>query len=115
MAVCLPILLLLLVATLDVCGMFSVQQSLKVSAYEGARIGIVPKAEAKNVMFQCESLLDAQGVKSYTISLNPSDPTTLKLGDYFTVSIEADFDANAYGSALHAGRVLTKSVTLKVE
>ena len=115
MAVCIPILLLMLVATLDVCGMFHIQQSLKISAYEGARVGVVPGAEAENVSFQCESILDAQGVKSYTVTMTPSDPSTLRSGDIFTVSIDANFDANAYGSALHVGKVLTKSVTLKVE
>lgn len=115
MAVCIPTILLLLVATLDVCGMFKIQQSLKVSAYEGARIGVVPGAESKNVNFQCEAILDAHGVNSYTVSMTPSDPATLAPGDYFTVSIDANFDANAYGSALHSGKVLTKSVTLRVE
>jgi len=115
LAVCLPILLLVLVATVDVCGMFHVQQSLKISAYEGARIGVVPGAEIENVTFQCGAILDAQGIRSYSITMTPSNPETLALGDYFTVSIEANFDDNAYGSGLYAGKILQKSVTLKVE
>ena len=115
LAVCVPILLLVLVATVDVCGMFHIQQSLKISAYEGARIGIVPGAEVDNVSFQCGAILDAQGVKSYSVTMTPANPATLEPGDYFTVSIEANFDDNAYGSGLYAGKILEKSVTLKVE
>jgi len=115
MAVCLPILLLLLIATVDICGMFHVQQSLKVAAYEGTRVGIIPGSESENVTFQVQSILDAHGVNGYTIAMTPADPSTLEVGDYFTVSIAANFDDNAYGSGLYVGKVLNKSVTLKVE
>ncbi len=115
LAVCLPLFLVILVATLDVCGMFYVQQSLKISAYEGARVGILPEAESKNVVFQCETLLDAQGVNGYSIVLDPPDPRTLSVGDYFTVTISADFDQNAHAGSLYPGKTLNKSVTLRVE
>ncbi|WP_075083909.1 TadE family protein [Mariniblastus fucicola] len=115
LAVCLPMFLLVLTATLDICGMFYVQQTLKISAYEGARVGIVPESESENVVFQCENLLDAQGVKGYSIVLDPPDPQTLTVGDYFTVTVEADYAQNAIAGSLYPGKLLTKSVTLRVE
>ncbi len=115
LAICLPIFVLILVATLDICGMYFVQQSLKVSAYEGARVGIVPNANSSNVIYQCETLLDSQGVEGYSIVLNPSDPDLLTVGDYFTVTINADYDQNAIAGGLYPGKTLSKSVTLRVE
>ena len=115
LAVCLPFFLLIFFATLDVCGMFHVGQSLTIASYEGARVGVVPEAEASNVQFQCQTLLDAQGVSGYTVTMNPSDPGTLNVGAYFTVTITANYDSNAFGAGLYSGKTITKSVTLKVE
>ncbi len=115
LAVCLPIFVLLVVATLDICGMFFVQQSLKISAYEGARIGIVPNATTENIAFQIEMLLDDQGIEGYSINLDPADPETLSVGDYFTVTVSADFDQNAVIGGVYGGKTLSKSVTLQVE
>ena len=107
--------ILVFVATIDVCGMFHVQQSLKVAAYEGARVGIVPNSKAENIEFQCQTILDAQGVEDYTITMSTSDPSTLEIGDYFTVTVDVNFDSNAFGAGLYGGKVLSKSVTLQVE
>ena len=115
LALCLPVLVLVLVATLDACTMFHVQQSMKIAAYEGTRVGIVPGAEAVNVQFQCETLLDTQGVNGYTITMTPADLSTLSQGDFFSVQIDADFDQNALAGGLYNGKTLTKSVTLRVK
>lgn len=95
--------------------MFFVQQSLKISAYEGARIGIVPNATTENIAFQIEMLLDDQGIEGYSINLDPADPETLSVGDYFTVTVSADFDQNAVIGGVYGGKTLSKSVTLQVE
>ena len=115
LAVCLPVLVLVAVATIDACTIFHVQQTLKITAYEGARVGIVPEANATNVRFQCETMLDNQGVQAYHIAMDPADPSTLTPGDYFTVTTSADFNQNALVGGIYAGKVLTRSVTLRAE
>jgi Flp pilus assembly protein TadG len=115
LALCIPVLLVVAVATIDSCAMFHVQQNLKVAAYEGTRVGIVPQAEASNVVFQCESLLNDQGVKGYSIAMDPADPKSLEEGDHFTVTIDADFKQNALVGGLFADKILTRSVTLRAE
>ena len=115
LAVCLPIFVLIVVSTLDICGMFFVQQSLTTSAYEGARIGIVPNAKSENVVFQIETLLDSQGIEGYSINLEPANPEMLSVGDYFTVTVNANFDQNAIVGGIYGGKTLSKSATLRVE
>ncbi len=115
MAVCLPVLLAIGVATIDACSMFHVQQALKITAYEGARVGIVPQAKAENVLYQCETLLDDHGVKGYSISMEPADPTVLVNGDYFTVTVSADFNQNALVGGVFTDKTLIRSVTLRAE
>jgi hypothetical protein len=39
----------------------------------------------------------------------------LSVEDYFTVTIDVNFDANAFGGGLYGGKVLSRSVTLQAE
>ena len=113
LAICLPVLVLVTIATIEACQMYHVQQSLKITAYEGARIGTTPQAEVTNVRFQCETLLDSQGVKGYTIDMTP-DPTALEEGDFFTVTVECDFNSNSLtGGWLFGNKNITRSVALR--
>lgn len=116
LAVCLPVLIVVSLVTIEVCSMLHLTQAMKVASFEAARVGVVPGAGADNVEFQCESLLDSRGVKAYTISMDPSDPRLLASGEYFRVSIEVNYDENAImGSFLANGRVLDRSTALRVD
>ncbi|TWU46363.1 TadE-like protein [Rubripirellula tenax] len=116
LAVCLPVLVILTLATIEACTLLFVQQSLKTTAFEGARVGIVPGAMATNVAFQCETLLDDHSVQSYTVEMDPADPATLKQGDWFTVTVTAAFADNTMaGGWLYIDKTLQKSVSLRAE
>jgi len=116
LAICLPILVTVLLATTEACTILYVQQSLKISAFEGARVGTVPGADAGNVTYQCETLLDDHNVQSYTVSMDPPNPNTLNQGDYFKVTITADFAPNSLiGGWFYAGKLLSRSVSLRAE
>jgi len=116
LAICLPVLVTVLLATTEACTILHVQQSLKISAFEGARVGTVPGADADNVTYQCETLLDDHNVESYTVSMDPPSPTTLNQGDYFKVTISADFAPNSLiGGWLYSGKILSRSVSLRAE
>ena len=114
LAVCLPILLLVAVAAVETCGMLYVSQTLKIASFEGSRIGVVPDAEASNVKFQCDTLLQGRGVKGYTVTLSPSEPASLNEGDYFRVTVEADYSQNSLlGGLVFGNRTLSKSTALR--
>lgn len=114
LAVCLPVLLLFALVAIEVCGMLRMGQTLKIASYEAARVGVVPGAEAENVLFQCETFLDGRNVRAYTVSLNPSDPTVVNEGEYFEVSIDVEYDQNSYlGNLLSNNRVITRSTALR--
>ena len=116
LAVCLPVVVLVFLATMEACTMLFVQQKLKTTAFEGARIGIVPKAAAENVVYQCGVLLDAQKVRGYSIKLDPPKPESLSPGDYFTVTVEAPCGPNSLiGGWVYEDKLLSKSVALRAE
>ena len=114
LAVCLPILLLFAVATIEVCGMLQMAQTLKIASFEGARVGVVPGAKAENVQFQCETLLNDRNVNSYSISMTPSDPAALTEGEFFQVSIDVQYGQNSYlGNLMSINRVISRSTALR--
>lgn len=116
LAVCLPVLVLVTLATVEACTMLFVQQTLKVTAFEGARVGIVPSAQAANVDYQCRTILDDHNVQGYSVTMDPSAPETLESGDWFTVTTTATFvDNSLIGGWLYADKTLTRSVSLRVD
>lgn len=116
LAVCLPILVLITLATIESCTMLHLQQRLKTTAFEAARVGIVPGAEPINVQYQCELLMDRHGVLDYSVTMDPADPQSLDQGDYFTVTVNAPCGPNSLvGGWIYANQVLSKSVSLSAE
>lgn len=116
LAVCLPILVVILLATIETCVMLQLQQNLAVTAYEGARVGIIPGVEAGTVQAQCELLLDDRNINGYTITMDPTDPTTMIPGDLFTVTVVADCAANAVvGSVFYDGKTINESVVMQAQ
>jgi len=116
LAICLPVLALITMATVEACAMLHLQQNAAVTAYEGARVGILPGADQTLVMQQCEMLLEDRGISNYTVSLNPADPTTMVAGDEFAVNVTIDCNANAiFGGFLYEGRQLSEVVVMRAE
>ena len=116
LAICLPVIVILMLATMEACTMLYVQQKLKTTAFEGARVGIIPDAKAENVSYQCQLLLDGGGVSGYSVTLDPADPRTLNQGDYLTVTVSAPFAANSLaGGWLYEDKTLSRSVALQAE
>ena len=116
LAFCLPILVVLLIGTIEACVMLQLQQNLAVTAYEGARVGIMPGMDADTVNFQCQLILDDRNINGYTITLDPVDPQSMNLGDEFKVTITADCSANAVvGGMFFNGKAISESVVMRVE
>lgn len=116
LAVCLPILVVLVIATIETCVMLQLQQNLAVTAYEGARIGIMPGTGASAVDFQCQMLLDDRNINAYTVTLDPADPSSMNVGDEFTVTVAADCAPNSIvGAMFFEGRTITESVVMRAE
>jgi hypothetical protein len=115
LAICLPILVLLLLSTVEACVMLQLKQNLSLTAYEGARIGILPGSNSENVEFQCQLLLDDRKIDGYTIVMTP-DPSVMDVGDMFTVTVSADCVVNSVlGGVFYQGKSLSESVVMRAE
>jgi Flp pilus assembly protein TadG len=113
LAVCMPLLVLIVLATMEACAMIFLQQSLSVAAYEGARVGITPKATSSDVAAQCQQILDDREVQSATVSVSPTNIPGAAAGTWIEVEATAPFSDNAVASGwLFGGRKLTATVQM---
>lgn len=95
LAIGLPVLLLVLMGTVEMCTMIRLQQKLKLAAYEGARVGVLPEAETANVLWQCQTLCTQHGVAASAVTTTPANLDALDSDDWYTVEVSAPFAANS--------------------
>jgi hypothetical protein len=113
LAVCLPVLVLVTLATIEACAMLYLKQTLAIAAFEGARLGVISGSESLNVEAQSQLILIDHGVSNYSISMEPSDPASLISGDFFRVTVSAECSPNSLiGGWFYAGKTFSESVEL---
>lgn len=116
LAVCLPVLVLLVLLTIESTSMIFVDQSLTVAAYEGARVASAKTATNAMVHARCNSLLDGRQVNGYTVSLDPADVASVLPGDRIAVNVSAPFAGNSICPDWFFGsKVLQAEVTMVKE
>ena len=116
LAVCLPLIVLLVIGTVEACTMIYLKQSLTIAAYEGARTALVPGATNSDVTTECQQVITDRGVLGQTILVTPADITAVAPGTYLQVDVSATCDTNSMlGNWFYAGRTLTGHVEVMKE
>ena len=94
-AVCLPMIMMLLMGTIEACSMIYLKQTLSVSAYEGIRAAILPDATTSSVMDRANAVLTARGVRDGSVTISPANFQTQPPETWITVSVTAAGGSNA--------------------
>jgi Flp pilus assembly protein TadG len=116
LAVCLPVVVLLVLATIEACTMIFLKQSLTVAGYEGARAALVKDATAAEVQDACKQVLADRRVTGATVSLNPAKIENLKPGDRVDVTVEAPCAANSVIPIMfYQGNTLETTTSMMIE
>lgn len=108
-AVCLPVLVLAVMGSIEACTMVFLKESLTVAAYEGSRVALQPAATEADVAARCQEVLTERGVLGGTVQVTPSDIIATPAGDPVEVSVSAPCEANAvipvwfYGGTIMSG------------
>ena len=115
-ALVLPLLVLILFATVETCSMIHLQQALKVAAYEGARVSVIPGTTPTNVEATVKQILSDRRIAGGTVSVTPSSYPTEKQGTFIRVTASAPAKGNSLvGAWFYGGRTLTTSVEMMKE
>lgn len=108
-AVCLPVLVLVIIGSIEACTMVFLKESLTVAAYEGSRAALKPGASAEDVIARCEEVLAERSVEGGAVDVSPSNIGSTAAGATVQVSVTAPCEPNGvvpvwfYGDASLTG------------
>lgn len=115
-ALTLPILVLICLATIDTCRVIFMRQSAKLAAFECARVGIIPGVTRTQLEQLCATFMSSRSVSRASVSLSVSDLAMLSKGDLLTVTVTVPANSNALSSSwFYRGRTFSESVSILVE
>lgn len=116
LAVCLPVVVLIVIATIEACSMIFLKQSLTVASYEGARTAIIPGVTVSEIQATCNQVLADRRVKGASVTVSPKDLSTLDPGDFVDVTVTAPCAPNAVvPNTFYRGRSLSASASMMIE
>jgi Flp pilus assembly protein TadG len=116
LAVCLPVVVLIVIATIEACSAMFLKQSLTVAAYEGARTALSERQVAGSVQKACNQVLKDRKVRNATITVNPKNIASLQPGDFIDVTVSAPCNPNSVvPTTFYRGRTLSATASMMVE
>ncbi|MDX1927183.1 MAG: TadE family protein [Pirellulaceae bacterium] len=115
-AICMPVFFLIAMGTIETCRMIYLRQSLKLAAYECARVGIMPGMTPEVLKDQCDVILGGRRVRNYQLVCTPTNPADLKFGELFKVTVNVSAEENALIRAwFYQKKILSESVSIMAE
>ena len=115
-AVCLPVIVLLVLAMIESCTMIFLKQSCSIAAYEGARTALLENAAADDIRRTSQLVLTERRVKGGTVTISPRNFETLPIGEYIEVTVSAPADLNSViPGNFFRGKSLTATATMMKE
>jgi Flp pilus assembly protein TadG len=116
LAVCLPVVVLLVLGTIEACSMVFLKQSLSVAAYEGARTAIADGTTTADVQTKCNQIFRDRGIDGATVSTSPSNFDRVGPGVFVDVTAAAPCDSNTVlPNMFYRGRQITATVSMMTE
>ncbi|EMI22234.1 TadE family protein [Rhodopirellula maiorica SM1] len=103
LAVCMPVLFLVVFASIEACNMIAMKQIICESAYEGALIALKPDSTESQVVDRVNATLASRGVTPSGVVVAGSSGaaySALARGDEVTVTVQAATNGNVVGPQL---------------
>lgn len=115
LAIACPVIVLVVMATIDICSMYYLRQTCKIAAYEGCRIALTVKGTDTLLRNQAERVLRSRNVTGYTIETSPG-VANLTPGQLLRVTVTAPGSSNLpLGGWLTGGRSISADVVMVSE
>lgn len=116
LAVCLPVIVLLVLATIEACSALFLKQSLTVAAYEGVRTAISAGATTTDIQTACNQILTDRKIKGAKITITPSNISALNPGDFIDITVSAPCSSNSLVPAtFYKGKTLSAKASMMME
>jgi len=93
-AVCLPLIVLIVLGTIEAGSLLFLKQTLVQAAYEGAKVAIA-SGDSEQVEAVVDAVVDSRNLTDVSIQFTPSDLASVPAGETITITISAPGDANS--------------------
>ena len=94
-SVCLPVLLAVVLGSIEASNLIHVQHALKAAAYEAARTAGKNSATTSSELTSlAKTILDVYHVKEGQVSITPNDMAAVSTGEQVTVTVTAPMAVN---------------------
>lgn len=112
-AVCLPLIVLLLLGSIEASTMIFLKQTLTIAAYEGARHATAELCAESDVEETCHSVLDDRNVAGASVSVSPGPLEVQPEQTWITVTVTAPAADNSVIQGMFMdGRIVTARATM---
>jgi Flp pilus assembly protein TadG len=116
LAICLPLLVLLVMASIEACTMIFLDHSLTIASYEGVRAGINYDGTNADVLARANAIINSRDIKGAKVTLNPTDVASADRGEPIAVTVSAPCNANMIIPPwFYDGRTLRATMTMVKE
>jgi Flp pilus assembly protein TadG len=116
MAICLPLMVMLVLGSIETCSMIYLRHSLTIASYEAARVAINFDGTNTEVMARAEEILAAREVADADIDIEPSDVEMVERGQPLSITVSAPSDSNnILPPWFYGGKTLSHRMTMVKE
>jgi Flp pilus assembly protein TadG len=95
LAIVLPVLLILVLGTIEVCQRIFLRQSAVIVAYEGARLAVRTTSNNTTVLDRCQQMLIQRRITGGTVTITPSNLLAQPTGTLIQIRIEVPWANNS--------------------
>jgi len=95
LAFVLPVMLILVLGTIEVCQRIFLRQSAVLVAYEGARLAARSTSSNTDITTRCQTLLTQRRIVGGTVSVTPADVLSQPPGTQVRVRITVPWASNS--------------------
>jgi hypothetical protein len=116
LAICLPLIVSLVLASIEACSMIFLDHGLTIASYESVRAAINYDATNADVTARGNQIINQRSITDATISINPTNVANVPRGQAIEVTVSAPCDANMIIPPwFFGGRTLSASTTMVKE
>ena len=95
-AVCLPVIIFIVLGSIEAASMLFLRQALIQSAYEGAKVAVRNNGDNATATTAIENVAAGRRLNDVTITFSPADVASVPQGDFVRVTISAPGDSNSF-------------------
>ena len=95
-AVALPILVLIVIGSIESSSMLFLRQALVQASYEGAKVASKPGADNLQVQTVISNVTAGRGLTDVVVTTDPVDVSAVAAGQWVRVTVSAPGDSNSF-------------------